>query len=127
MEENKTNNLFNRGNNMAIVLFIAAVGLGVIGDVIIEKEWIDRADDIFIVIIAIIAIIWYFSGDNKYKLSVMPFVLSSLAFLAKVSAILIEFDDKDAVGDDFGLVIPLLLIVIMSITLYSKAKKRIRN
>ena len=114
---------WNRGNNLAIVAFLGAVALGVLGEVIMEKELIDKLDDALIVILGIIAIVWYLKKNNKFKFSYTPFILISLTFLIKVIALIIEFDDKESVGDEFGLLLPLLAMVIIAWVLLSKSKK----
>lgn len=44
----------------------------------------------------------------------MPLVFLTIALVAKVGAILIEIGDPAAVGDDFGLVIPLAAMWVLA-------------
>ena len=92
-------------------------------EIMMKTDLIDKLDDSIIFILAIIALVWYFKGNNKFRKSLFPFTIALLVFLVKICAFIIEFDDKAAVGDEFGLLIPLLLITIISLILYNKSKK----
>lgn len=115
--------LINKGNNLAIVLFLTAVALGLIGELIFENELIDKLDDFTIIVIAVILLIWYLTRENKFKVSIMPVIATLLVFAVKVCAFVIEFDDPMSVGDEFGLILPILFITIVSIVFYVKARR----
>jgi hypothetical protein len=92
---------------------LSFVGIGLIGEFFNEVEWRDKADDIFIVILAIVGVIWYFTGRNRYKVSWFPFILLTVTTIVKLSPLFYEFDDQVARGDELGLVAPLLIPTII--------------
>jgi hypothetical protein len=112
----------NRGNNLLGIAYIAVTSVGLIDLVFSENEWLDRADDIAIIIIAIIGVVWYISGRNRYKRSLVPLAIVGVSFLVKVAALIIEFDDPAAAGDDYGIVIAFLLITIVEAVIYYRTR-----
>jgi hypothetical protein len=108
-----------KGYNMLVVGLLSFVGIGLIGEFFNEVEWRDKGDDIFIVILAVIGAIWYFTGRNRYKSSWFPFILFLITTIIKVSTFFYEFNDQVARGDEFGLMVPLLILTIITgITIY---------
>jgi hypothetical protein len=109
----------NKGYNMLVAGLLSFVGIGLVGEFFNETEWRDKADDIVIVTLAIIGVIWYFTGRNRYKFSWFPFILLTITTLIKISTLIFEFQDQVARGDELGLVVPLLVMTIISgITIY---------
>lgn len=102
-----------KGYNMLVTGLLSFVGIGLIGEFFNEVEWRDKADDIFIVILAIVGVIWYFTGRNRYKVSWFPFILLTVTTIVKLSTLFYEFDDQVARGDELGLVAPLLVLTII--------------
>jgi hypothetical protein len=109
-----TREAVNKGYNMLVAGLLSFVGIGLIGEFFNEVEWRDKGDDIFIVILAIIGVIWYFTGRNRYKSSWFPFVLLAITTIVKIATFFNEFDDQVARGDEFGLMVPLLILTIIS-------------
>ncbi len=109
----------NRGNNLLAVGFLAVTGVGMIAVMFRENEFVDKLDDIGILLAAIGSVIWYQWGKNRYKRSFVPLALVALAFAFQIAGFFFESDDRAAVGDNVGLAIPLLLIIILAgINLY---------
>jgi hypothetical protein len=104
----------NKGYNMLVVGLLSFVGIGLIGEFFNETEWRDKGDDIVIVILAIVGVIWYFTGRNRYKFSWFPFILLSITTIIKISTLIYEFNDQVARGDELGLVLPLFIMTIVS-------------
>jgi hypothetical protein len=104
----------NKGYNMLITGLLSFVGIGLVGEFFNEVEWRDKGDDIFIVLLAIVGAIWYFTGRNRYKSSWFPFILFLLTTIVKTSTLFYEFNDQVARGDEFGLVLPLIVLTIIS-------------
>ncbi len=104
----------NRGNNLFIVGLVVFLACGVFLEIFVENELLDKADDVFAVLIAIVAVAWYLRGKNRFQYSWVPWSLLAVTFVAKVLAFLNERDDPAAVGDEFGVVIPLAVMVIVS-------------
>lgn len=115
----------NRGNNLLMSGFLAVLGFGLIPEILRETEWIDRADDIVLVILAIAVAAWYFSGPNRFRRSLVPFGLLIVALITKFAGLAIEIGDPDAAGDEFGIIPILILIVILSgYILYSTRERK---
>ncbi len=94
--------------------FLAVLGFGLVPEIFRESEWIDRADDIVLLILAIAASSWYLYGTNRTRRSIVPFGLLIIALITKFVALVIEFTDPDAVGNEFGVIPVLILIVALS-------------
>jgi hypothetical protein len=103
----KVKEAINRGNNLFMVGLLAFAAIGVFPEIIRENELLDKADDAFITLCAVAARAWYFTGKHRYQRSWLPFGLLAATWVVKVLAFANEFDDPAAVGDEFGLVIPL--------------------
>ncbi len=113
----------NRGNNLFIVGLLVFLACGVFLEIFVENELLDKADDIFAVLIAIAAVVWYLSGKNRFQYSWVPWGLLAVTFVAKVLAFLNERDDPTAVGDEFGVIIPLAVMVIVSGIILYRARR----
>jgi peptidoglycan/LPS O-acetylase OafA/YrhL len=111
----------NRGNNLFVIVFLAAIGISVVAEIIMETDLIDKVDDMIIVGLGIIGAVWYFR--NYTKRSYVPLILAILAFAAKIFAFIVELDDKAAVGDEFGILPALLLLIIITAVTLMKSKK----
>ncbi len=109
-----TREAINKGYNMLVIGLQSFVGIGLVGEFFNEVEWRDKGDDIFIVLIAIVGAIWYFTGRNRYKSSWFPFILFLLTTVVKTSTLIFEFNDQVARGDELGLVLPLIVLTIIS-------------
>jgi hypothetical protein len=111
----------NRGTNILPVGFLAALGFGLLSVAFQESEWIDRAGDIVLFLIAIVAIGWYFLGMNRFSRSPVPLVLVLVALITKFIELGLEFGDPAAVGDELGVIPTLVLILVFSFFAYRKA------
>jgi hypothetical membrane protein len=123
----KVTELTNRGNNLLIVGLLSFLAVGVFAEIFRENELLDKADDIFIVLLAIAAVIWYLSGQNRYRRSLVPFALLAATFILKVLAFVNEFNDPAASGDEFGVVPPLLAMVIVSGIILYRTRREARG
>ncbi len=103
----------NRGNNLLAVGFLAATAIGVVELAISEDEWSHRIDDILVVLIAVIGVIWYLINKNAYRRSWVPLILVAAGFVLKVIAIAVEFNDVADVGDDFGVTLSFLTMLVI--------------
>jgi hypothetical protein len=91
---------------------VALAGFAFAPEILLENEWADRADDIGLLILGIFAIIWYRWSENRFSRSIAPVIFVTLALALKIAALMIELDDKDAVGDDFGGLVLFVLALI---------------
>lgn len=117
----------NRGTNMMPVGFLVAIGFGLLTVMYDEIEWIDRVGDIILFLIAIVAILWYFHGENRFRHSVVPIILVFAALATKLAELGLEFGDPASAGDEFGVIPALVLILIFSILSFRKAGKELSD
>jgi hypothetical protein len=128
MAENiKVTEAINRGNNLLGIAYIAITSVGLIDLVFSENEWLDRADDIAIIIIALIGVAWYLSGRNRYTRSLVPLAIVGISFLVKAAALIIEFDDPAAAGDDYGIVIAFFLLTIVEAVILYRTRPVVKE
>lgn len=97
--------------NYFISAFLAIIGLTSLTEVIMETDRVDKIDDLLVFVLGLFAAIIYLGFKSRLHSYVLPFMLL-VAFIVKVIAIIIEFNDPAAVGDDFGISEALLLAVI---------------
>ena len=124
MEPETIRDSTNRGNNLLAIGYLSVTSVGLFELVASEKEWLDKADDIVIIVFAVIGIVWYLSGRNRYKRSLVPLSLLGIGFLVKVAAVAIEFDDASAVGDDFGVMIAFLVITALVAAILYRTREK---
>ena len=98
----KLHEALNRSVNLLGVGIVALSGIAFLPEVFFETDWNDKIDDILLFILSLVAIWWYTSKNNRFAHSIVPVVFVLLGLVDKIMAVLIEFADKEAVGDDFG-------------------------
>src|ERR1043166_1249860 len=113
----------NRGLNLLGTAIVGLAGFAFAPEIFLENEWADRADDIGLFLLGIAAICWYLWKDNRYARSLAPVFFVVVALALKIAALMIEFDDPDAAGDDFGGVILFVLSAILVGFLFWRTKK----
>jgi len=113
-------NVINRGRNLLAVTILALSGLSFLPEIFFEDEISHRLDEGLIFILGVIAVSWYLKGKNRFKRSVLPVVLTYIALAVKVMALIIEFSDKQDIGDDFGALILFICAVIVVTWQYRK-------
>lgn len=118
-----TQEALNRGNNLMVVAFINVLAVGWISEVFREDDWADKTDEILMIIFAVIALVWYLRKENRYHVSWIPFILLILTCAAKAGAIMIELNDQAAVGDDFGAIVPLFVMIIVTAIILIRTRK----
>jgi len=124
MEKNITvQDATHRGINLLVLGLLSFTGIGLLAELIREAEFIDKLDDIVIILLAITAVIWYFTGRNRFKLTWIPFILYAISAVVKIGAVINEFSDKVAVGDDLGLVIPMVVMAVVTGIVVARAHR----
>jgi len=114
----------NRSVNLLGVVILSIESTLGLFEVFNETEWIDRLDDLVVVALAIIGIVWYLAGSNRYRRSPLPWILLSLAWVMKmIGLFVIERDDANAAGPDYGLIITLLVGAIVVAWQYVRARR----
>lgn len=113
-----TNEATNRGYNLMItaVLFFAGIAFGTVA--FNEADLIDKVDDIGLLVVGAVALIWYLWAGNGVRRSPVPVALAVLALVAQLSAIVFERDDPTAFGDNIGGIILFTPFVIFAVYQY---------
>jgi hypothetical protein len=114
---------WNRGNNLLATSIVVLAGFSFLPEGLLESEMPFKMDEILLFWLGIGAVVWYLWGKHKFQHSIIPVLFVWAGFALKIMAIVIEFKDKEDVGDDFGGVILFLLASITVTWLYIKAKK----
>ena len=110
----------NRGVNLLGVGIVGLAGFAFIPEVFFENDWPDKVDDGLLLVIGILGMWWYKKASNRFARSIAPVVLVALALITKIGAIIIEFDDAESVGDDFGALI--LFVAALGFVWYQYAR-----
>jgi hypothetical protein len=114
----------NRGYNFFVVAFLGILAGSLISELSQESEWLFSIDELAIIAIGVIAVVWYLVGRHRLTRSWIPLLLAVLAFAAKVFGLIAELQDAQDVGDDIGMVQLLLLLVIVSAVTYGLARRQ---
>jgi hypothetical protein len=115
----------NRGNNLLIVGFLAVLGIGVMAELFNEVDLVDKLDDAIILLVAIVAVIWYLIGTNRYQYTWFPFILLFIGFLDKIMGLVIESSDPVASGDEFGILPTILALLIISGVIMVRSRRAV--
>lgn len=103
-----------RGYNLMAAAFLFLIGIGMGTNAIPEADFLDKIDDLSLLTIGLIAVLWYLSMGRTSR-SIVPVVLTALALAAQVLGVVLEVSDKDAFGDNIGgmvILVPFLLFMI---------------
>ena len=115
--------IWNRGNNLLSVAVVALAGFAFSPESVLEPEVPFKIDEILLFWLGVGAIGWYVWGKNKWKRSIVPVLFVWAGLAIKIMAVVIEFKDKEDVGDDFGALILFILATALVTFLYLRAKK----
>jgi peptidoglycan/LPS O-acetylase OafA/YrhL len=110
--------------NFFVASFIGILGFSLAGEIFQEDDPADKVDDTILLLIGIICIWWYKKKGNKVDSVKGSLLFLLLALLTKIGAIIVEHADAEAVGDDIGVGIGLLLAIIFVLWQTVTAKKR---
>lgn len=113
----------NRGNNLLATAIVGLAGAAFVPEVFVETEMPFKIDDSLLFWLGVIAVGWYFWGKHKFQRTIVPVVFVWLGLAIKLAGVIVEFKEKDDVGDDFGGLILFLLATILITFLYIKSKK----
>lgn len=106
----------HRGYNLLACSVLGLAGLAFGSVVFDEAEWTDKIDDIVLLGVAVVALVWYLSGQNRFRRTVVPIVLTVIATLGQLAGVFLEHDDAGAFGDNIGgmlIYVPLLVLLIV--------------
>lgn len=115
--------MWNRGNNLVGAGIVAIAGVAFAPEIIIETRWIDKADDIALFALGIVAALWYRTGQNRFKQTVAPVVLTGSAVAIKTAGLFAEAGGPAGVGDDVGALVIFAVAAVLSAVLYRNRKR----
>lgn len=92
--------------------FIGVLGLSLTSELFLENDVSDKIDDALMLLLSLATIYWYRKTGYKSSKSVASIVIIGIGILIKALAIYIENADKEAVGDDFGIIAALIIAFI---------------
>jgi drug/metabolite transporter (DMT)-like permease len=89
--------------------FISLLGFAMAPEILQEDDFPDKIDDILLLVIGLIGVWWYKKRGFKADSTKGSILLIGASLLVKIGGIIIEHADKEALGDDIGVTIALLL------------------
>lgn len=107
--------------NFFVSAFLGVMSVSVASELFLEHDLDDKGDGLVFIILAAYAVWWYLK--NPTKKSITPVVLVAVALVIKIAAIFREIKDSQAVGDDIGISIALVVALTVVIFQYLKLKK----
>jgi hypothetical protein len=116
----------NRGFNLMASAILALAGAAFSELIFSEPDAIDKVDNSVLLLVGIIAVVWYLWGGQQWKRTPIPLVFSGVALLGQFLGIGIEIGDSAAVGDDFGGLVIYLLTMILLVALYQYNRRYLR-
>jgi hypothetical protein len=110
----------NHGYNLMVtaVLLFGGLAFGTLVFNPAENDWFDRLDDIALPLIGIACLVWFLSGRNRFRRSIVPLVLVGLALVLQLVAVPLERDDMAAFGDNIGGLVLLLPFFVFALVYY---------
>ncbi len=117
----------HHGYNLMVtaVLLFGGLAFGTLAFSPVENDWPDRLDDIGLPLVGVACLVWFLSGRNRYKRSLVPIVLTGLALIIQLVAIPLERDDAAAFGDNIGGLVLLLPFFVFALIYYLRAGRSI--
>lgn len=107
---------YNRGFNLMCTAFIFLTGLAFASGGIRENDLSDKLDDLGLLGLGILLLVWYFIGENRYKRSWVPVIVVVLALVpVQLYGLINEISDKEAIGNDIGgmfIYVPLVIFTL---------------
>ena len=100
---------FAKRLNFFSTSFISILGFSLISEIFMENDLEDKLDDIGILILGIVSIFWYKRKGSNTSSAKGSVVLIGVGLIIKIIGIIIEHADKEALGDDIGIVIALIM------------------
>lgn len=113
-----TKEAVNRGNNLVSTAIVSIVGYSFLGEVIAEKGWLNKADDLFMVGLGIAATVWYRYGKNSVSRSFVPTMFVLTALVGKIIGTAVEYWNRQDVADDLGAIALFSLASVLTVRMY---------
>jgi len=113
----------NRGLNFFGVAALGLLTTSSIHGLQLARSWSGRADDLALMAIALGALVWYRSGRNRYRRSVVPLIGLLLGVAAKLAGIWLLYGRLVLAGADFGVAFYLLIAALIYAWQYYHLRK----
>jgi len=110
--------------NYLTASFLGIIGISVFPEVFQEDDRVDKIDDGLLFILGLLTIWWYKKKGHAEKNGKMAIVLIAIGLCIKIVGIFIEHADKEALGDDIGVGIALVLTLIFVVWQVLLANKK---
>jgi hypothetical protein len=117
----------NRGTNFFAVTGLTILATSIIHGLQISPELPDKLDEIAVGVLTLVGLGWYNWGRNRFRRSLMPFVLLIGAAAAKVAGMFITVGRFLPGGVDFAIALFLLLFALVFLWQYLMLLKRERR
>jgi hypothetical protein len=108
----------NRGFNLMLTTIILLTGLAFASGGIRENDLTDKLDDLGLLALGIILLVWYLMRENRLQRSLFPVIIVVVVLLVQIYGLLNEINDKEAVGNDIGGMFIYVPLVIFSFYQY---------
>ncbi len=92
----------------------------------VENDWLDRLDDIGLLLIGIACLIWFLSGRSRYQRTAIPLVFAGGALAIQLLAVPLERDDAAAFGDNIGALVLLLPFFVFALVYYLRLSRTVQ-
>ncbi|GEM_PF-3061137 len=109
-----------KGKNLIVISLLTLSALSFVPQFLLESQLSFKLDELLVIILAIIGLLWYFNGGNCYGFSMVPAILVTAALVAKIAGIFIEIGDAGDVASDIGALILLLSAAVVAWYQYRK-------
>ncbi len=106
--------------NFFSTAFISIMGFALAAEIFQEDDFLDKIDDILLLVLGVVAIIWYRKNANKKTLAPVWFL--AIGAVVKFAAMVIEHKDASALGDDIGVFVALVIGLCVAVYQYRKLK-----
>jgi FtsH-binding integral membrane protein len=114
----------NRTYNLLGVGIIAISSAAFFSDLPAEIDQLPHiVDEVLLGILAIVALVWYFMGRNRYSHTIVPIVFAVIALAIKVLGTIIESRDPADVGDEYGALVLFVVTIIVLVWQYIAANR----
>jgi len=115
--------IYNRGFNLMVVSLLVLPGLAFGSVILNEHDFNDKIDDITLLVSGLLALGWYLMGRNRFSRSMVPVGLVVLSLAGQIVGVLIEKDDKEAIGDNIGGMIIFVGVLLLVLYQYFRPQK----
>lgn len=116
-------NAINRGFNQLTAVIFGVMSLTFGGLLFEETDPIDKVDNTLLVVVGVVAVVWYLWKQNGTRRSAVPVGLAGAALVAQLFGSFVEFSDPISFGDDIaGLTLTVALVVVLAVLYATNGK-----